>query len=60
MISYSAATSACEKCEQWQQSLAFLWEVHEEQVEPHGTSYSAGISACEKGHQWQKALALLL
>ena len=49
VISYSAATSACEKGEQWPKDLALLREMPEKQIEPHVISYSAAISACEKG-----------
>ena len=59
MISYSAAISACEKCEQWQKALALLWGMPEKQLEPHVISHGTAISACEKCEQWQKALAFL-
>ncbi|CAK0851352.1 unnamed protein product, partial [Prorocentrum cordatum] len=58
-LSYSAGISACEKGEQWQQSLALLCDMRETKLEFDGISCTAVISACEKGEQWQRALALL-
>ena len=59
VVSYSAATRACEKGEQWEKARALLREMPHRSVEPTVISYSAAISACEKGEQWEKALALL-
>ena len=55
----SAAISACEKGQQWQQALSLLAVMHQTFALPEVTSYSAVISACEKGQRWQQALCLL-
>ena len=55
----SAAISACEKGQQWQQALSLLAVMHQTFALPEVTSYSAVISACEKDQRWQQALGLL-
>ena len=56
VISCSAAVSACEKDQQWQQSLGVLAVMQQAAVLPNVISYIAAISACEMGQQWQQAL----
>ena len=52
-VTYSAAIVACEKGEQWQQTLDLF--VAEQSVEllPDVITYNASISAHEKREQWQ-------
>ena len=50
-INYIAATSACEKCGQWQQALALLAEARKVKWVPSVISYNSAISACEKCEQ---------
>ena len=57
-ITYSAAISACEKGEQWQQALELFERMRGECVQRNTITYSAAISACGKGGQWQQALVL--
>ena len=59
MISYSAAISACEKGQQWEDALSLLPKMRRARLEPDVTSYSMAISACEKGQPWEEALGLL-
>ena len=47
VISYSSATSACEKGQQWEQALSLLPEMQSSRLEPDVISYSSAISACE-------------
>ena len=49
VISYSAVISICEKGDPWEKALGLLWDMAENQLEPHVISYSAAIRACEKG-----------
>ncbi len=51
VISYSAATSACEKGGQWQRALELLEGMSRRALRPDVISYSAAMSACEKGGQ---------
>ena len=60
VMSFNAACSACEKRQQWQQSLGMLSEMEYQHLEPNVISFNAAISACEKGNQWQQALGMLL
>ena len=48
VISLSAAISACEKGQQWQQALGLLALVQQTCILPGVISYSAVISACVK------------
>ena len=45
VISFSAAISACEKGEQWEQALALLHKMHETSRASNVISLSAAISA---------------
>ena len=45
MISNSAAISACEKGQQWEQALRLLREMRRSQMAPELISYNAAISA---------------
>ena len=56
IITYSAAISACEKGQKWQQALGLLAETRSVSVLPNVITYNTAISACEKGEQWQQAL----
>ena len=58
----SAAISACEKGQQWQQALSLLAVMHLTFALPEVIFLftQAVISACEKGQQWQQALCLFL
>ena len=47
-ISCNAATSACEKGQEWQCALGLLTSMAQTQLERNTTSYSAAISACAK------------
>ena len=46
---WSAATSACEKGEQWEGALGLLQEMVQHLLTLDVASWSAAISACEKG-----------
>ena len=49
VITYSAAISAKEKCEEWTCALELFGDMWDPGLEPNEISYSAGTSACEKG-----------
>ena len=53
-ITYSAASGACEKGKQWQQSLELFEGMPGEGVQPSTITYSVAIRVCEKGEQWQQ------
>ena len=55
VISCSAAVSACEKGQQWQQALGDLAVMQQAAVLPNVISYAAAISACVRGQQRQQA-----
>ena len=55
----SAAISACDNGQQWQQALGLLAVMQQTAVLPNVISYNAAISACDNGRQWQQALGLL-
>ena len=71
-ISFSAAISACEKVEQWEQALALLHNMRETGLTAYVIRHTASsavregkavgqcghLSAREKGEQWQQALPL--
>ena len=59
MISYSAAISACEKGQQWDQALSLLPEMWSSWLQPNVINYNSATSAYEKGQQWDQALSLL-
>ena len=59
VITYSAATSACEEAQQWQRALGLLVEVQKAHLLPNVFTYSAPISTCEKARQWHQAPSLL-
>jgi len=48
-ISYNAAITACEKCDDWKRAFVLLKAMWMERVWPDMASYSAGISSCNKG-----------
>ena len=48
MISYNAATSACEKGGLWQQALFLLFQMEHNNLEADVISYSAAASSWEK------------
>ena len=72
VISFSAAISACEKVEQWEQALALLHNMRETGLTAYVIRHTASsavregkavgqcghLSAREKGEQWQQALSL--
>ena len=58
-ISYSTASSPCEKGKQWEEVLRLLQQMTCRALTPDEISYNAAISACEKGKQWEEALRLL-
>ena len=57
-VAYSAAIRACEKGEQWQQTLELFARMPGEGVRRYTITCSAAINACEKGEgeQWQHNL----
>lgn len=59
MISYSATSSACEKCGRWELALQLFSELSAAQLEADSILFGACISACEKGSQWLAAITLL-
>ena len=58
VITYSAAISACEKGQQWEEALRLLGEMKKKDITPNVITYNTTISACEKGGQWVEALRL--
>ena len=58
VISYSAATSACQKCQQWGRALGLLLEMRCSQLQLDVISYSAATGSCEKRHMLEQALSL--
>jgi pentatricopeptide repeat protein len=58
VITYSAAISACENSEQWQQALSLLANVGSSNALPDVATYNAAISAFGKRGPWQQALEL--
>lgn len=56
---YSAAVSACEKGQVWQQACVLLVQMVAERLPSSIVALGAAISACEKGAEWQQALILL-
>merc|ERR1712137_1206430 len=58
-ISFSAAISACEKCEEWERALWILAEMHEQAVEANIVSFNAAISACERCSHVNRGLTLM-
>eukprot|EP00434_Breviolum_minutum_P022565 symbB.v1.2.019910.t1/scaffold1583.1/size183753/10 len=59
VISYSAAISACEKSNEWQQSIRLLSELRSATLESDLILFNSVLSACSKGFQWTVALELL-
>ncbi|CAE8636623.1 unnamed protein product [Polarella glacialis] len=58
---FTAVISACATCGGlWENALALLQDMRNQQVAWDVVAVSAAISACEKGLQWQRALWLLL
>ena len=55
-VAYSAAIRACEKGEQWQQTLELFARMPGEGVRRYTITCSAAINACEKGGEWQQTL----
>merc|ERR1712070_915880 len=47
VVSYSAAISACEKGQQWEDALSLLDDVQGSFLVPDVVSFNAAISACE-------------
>ena len=58
-MSYSAATSAYEKGDQWQHALVLLRTMFDERIWPDTSIYNAVISTRSKDRCWESALALL-
>ena len=58
-ITYSAASSACEKGQQWITATTWLREMQQWHMKLDAIAYSAASSACEKGHEWEGSLVLL-
>ena len=59
VIAYSAAVSACERRQEWEQAVALLADMQRGGPAPNVVTYSAVISACEKAAQWQSAIHIL-
>ena len=51
--------NACGKGEHWEQSVALLSKMQEEELEADMVAYSAVISSCAKSGQWEQALICL-
>ena len=51
VITYNAATSACQKGGQWQRAFELLERMPQRALTPNLTSYTAATSACEKSGQ---------
>ena len=56
---YSAAMNACGRGEQWQQSVALLSKMQQDQLDADIIAYSTVISSCAKSGQWEQALMFL-
>ena len=56
VISYTAATSTCEKGSQWQRALELLEGMSQRDLKADEISYNAVTRACKNGGQWQRAL----
>ena len=51
VISYNAAISACQKCEQWQMALSILRQIRWMKLPPDLFVYGIVASMCEQGGQ---------
>ena len=51
LITYNAATTACEKGRQWELALRLLTDMNSAMIEMGGIAYSAAIGAWEKASQ---------
>lgn len=58
LITFSAAISACENAQKWNQAMALLNELQIQRLEANLIVYNAVLSACEKASQWQQVLFL--
>ena len=60
IITYSAASSVCEKCEQRHSVLGTCENFQREAARRCLISYNTAIDACEKGKRWPQVLELVI
>ena len=60
IITYSAASSVCEMCEQWHNVLGTCEILQRESARRCLISYNTAMNACEKGKRWPQALELVI
>ena len=59
-ITYSAASSVCEMCEQWHNVFGTCENFQREAARRCLISYNTAMNACEKGKRWPQALELVI
>ena len=59
VMTYGAATNACEKSKQWEAALALLGSALQDGVVLDRLLFNVVMSACGKAGRWQRALQVL-